>query len=95
MGNRGLLNNRGFSLIELVIVMVIVGILALVAVPKYIDLTVEAEESSTTYELQAIYRAYYIYEVTHNERPTSFNQFIYIPNIENKYELNINPGGTI
>ncbi|MEW6997615.1 type II secretion system protein [Colwelliaceae bacterium BS250] len=38
-------NNKGFTLIELVIVIVILGILAATAAPKFIDLTGDARES--------------------------------------------------
>ena len=38
-------NKQGFTLIELVIVIVILGILAASAAPKFIDLTDEAEQS--------------------------------------------------
>ncbi len=39
-------NERGFTLIELVIIIVVLGILAAVAIPKYQDLSSEAKEAS-------------------------------------------------
>ena len=46
MYGKNLRNQKGFSLIELVIIIVILGILAAVAIPKYQDITSEAKESS-------------------------------------------------
>lgn len=40
-------NQKGFTLIELVIIIVVLGILAAVAIPKYQNITAEANQAAT------------------------------------------------
>ena len=46
-------NQKGFTLIEIIAVLIILGILAAVAVPKYLDMTGEAHEAAVDGALAA------------------------------------------
>lgn len=48
-------NQKGFTLIEIIAVLVILGILAAVAVPKFVDLQTEASQKALDGALSAAY----------------------------------------
>jgi len=58
-------NQKGFTLIELVMIIVILGILAAVAIPKYQDLSDEAKEAAARGSLGAVRSAITIYYANH------------------------------
>jgi prepilin-type N-terminal cleavage/methylation domain-containing protein len=57
---------RGFSLVELLIVVIILAILAAIAIPQFSSATVDAQESALDSNLNSLRSAIDLYKVQHN-----------------------------
>ncbi len=70
----GLIDQKGFTLIELVVVMVLLGILAIVAIPRYLDLGQQAKISVTQASLGSVRSALHLKlaEASANSLPPVF-----------------------
>jgi len=69
----GLKDQRGFTLIEIIMVIVLLGIIAAIAIPKYIDLRTEAADATAKGIVGAIVSSAaigYADLVTHNSSST-------------------------
>jgi len=88
---------RGFTLVEILIVVVILGILAAIVIPQFTQASTEAKTNSLCSDLQTLRSQIELYKVQHNDVPpgctvaadgtvsetiaTFVNQMVYCTNI--------------
>ncbi len=58
---------KGFTLVEILIVVVILGILAAVVIPQFTDASTEAKTSSVKTDLQTVRAQIELYKIQHND----------------------------
>ena len=66
-------NNKGFTLIELIMVTIILGILAAVAIPRYASTVVKAEEAAEDAVISSIRAGLETYAVEQLMENTGFD----------------------
>lgn len=72
-------NQRGFTLIELMIVVGIIGILAAIAVPNFLKFVAKTKRSEAKYNLEAIYKCEISWFGEYNAFSNSFNTIRWRP----------------
>jgi general secretion pathway protein G len=60
-------SNKGFTLVEILIVVVILGILAAIVIPQFSQASSEARESAVKSNLQMVRSQIALYKIQHNE----------------------------
>ncbi|MBY0449984.1 MAG: prepilin-type N-terminal cleavage/methylation domain-containing protein [Cyanobacteria bacterium] len=68
--------NKGFSLIELAIVVAVVAVLIAVAVPKFANADKSAEEALIAGEVSHLQTAAYVYTMRQGTPPNGFNDYV-------------------
>ncbi len=66
---------KGFTLVEILIVVVILGILAAIVIPQFTDASTEAKNSSLCSDLQTVRSQIQLYKIQHNDIPPVFATF--------------------
>jgi type IV pilus assembly protein PilA len=83
----------GFTLIELMIVVAIIGILAAIAIPNFIRFQARAKQSEAKGNLKAIFTAERSYIQEHDKYVTSFTTVGFSPERNNRYMYQIGSAG--
>jgi len=65
----------GFTLVEILIVVVILGILAAIVIPQFTEASTEAKLSALCTDLQTLRSQIELYKIQHNDIPPTFAAF--------------------
>jgi general secretion pathway protein G len=66
---------NGFTLVEILIVVVILGILAAIVIPQFTEASTEAKQTALCTDLQTLRSQIELYKIQHNDIPPSLDYF--------------------
>ena len=69
------MKNKGFTLVEILIVVVILGILAAIVIPQFSDASTESKLSSSRSSLQSLRSQIQLFMIQHNDTPPALATF--------------------
>ena len=84
---KSLKSNKGFTLIELVVVIAILGILAGIAIPRFLDATATARGAKIVADMRTIDSAIMMYNAKTGNMPTASSQLITDATATSQYKL--------
>jgi general secretion pathway protein G len=62
------INKKGFTLVEILIVVIILGILAAIVIPQFSNASTDAKKNSLTSQLQTMRSQLELYKLQHNDK---------------------------
>ena len=85
--------NKGFTLIELMIVVAIIGIMAAIAIPNFISYMCKSKQSEAKTNLGAIATSQEAYAAETNQYSTSFNNIGFVTKGSPRYTYSLDAAG--
>ena len=70
------MNQKGFATLEIILMVVVLGILASIAVPRFTDVTTKANTAKIQSDLAALNSALAVYEMENGSLPDNFNTLV-------------------